>query len=224
MRAITHALMAEVTLPDGPIVEVGCGGGQMLGELRQRYPGRLVVGADLHPLALSHARHFLRPDTGLTQATLPELPWQENQMALLVALDVFDQRGVELGAALAESYRLLRPDGVLVLRMSAHPSLYGAHDIAFSTGQRYTGNQIRGALLQAGFAVQRLTYANTVLSLPVAALRLAQRWGMLPWQAETYQQTYFHQIAAWLLRQEAKWLQRAELPWGLSLCAVARKP
>jgi SAM-dependent methyltransferase len=224
MRAVTHALLEGVTLPDGPVVEVGCGGGQLLAELQQRYPERLVIGADLHPLALSYAHTFLRPSIGLTQAALPNLPWQANQAALVLALDVFDQQGIDLAAALAESYRFLRADGALVLRVSAHPSLYGAHDLAFHTGQRYTLDQVRAALLQAGFAVQRLTYANALLSLPVAAMRLAHRWGLLAWEAETYQQANVHQAAAWLLRQEAGWLRHGDLPWGLSLCAVARKP
>jgi hypothetical protein len=109
------------------------------------------------------------------------------------------------------------------MRVSAHPKLYGAHDLAFHTGQRYTRRQVRDALLHAGFSVQRLTYANTNLSLPVAAMRLAQRWGLLRWQPETYRQPVLHQIAAYLLRQEAKWLRHTDLPWGLSLCAVARK-
>lgn len=224
MRAVTHALLATVTLPDGPVVEVGCGGGQLLAELRHRYPERSVMGADLHPLALSYANSFLHSSARLTQAALPNLPWQSNQAALVLALDVFDQQGVDLAAALAESYRLLRPDGALVLRVSAHPGLYGTHDLAFHTAQRYTLEQVGGALVQADFVVQRLTYANTILSLPVAAMRLAQRWGLLGWQPETYQQPNLHQVAAWLLHQEARWLRRADLPWGLSICAVARKP
>jgi ubiquinone/menaquinone biosynthesis C-methylase UbiE len=224
MGAITLALLANVTLPDGPVVEVGCGGGKLLVDLQQRYPERMVVGADLHPLALAHAHTLLYPSITLAQASLPHLPWQENQIALLLALDVFDQQGVELDAALAESYRLLRSDGALVMRVSAHPSLYGAHDLAFHTGRRYTHSEVQKALLQAGFAVQRLTYANTILSLPVAAMRLAERWGVLPWHPATYQQTYLHHAAAWLLRQEAGRLYHADLPWGLSLCAVARKP
>jgi SAM-dependent methyltransferase len=224
MRAVTHALLADVTLPDGPVVEVGCGGGQLLVELAERYPARLVIGADLHPLALAHAHNFLRPAIALTQASLPQLPWGNHQGALLLALDVFDQQGIELGAALAESYRLLRSDGALVMRVSAHPSLYGAHDLAFHTGQRYTLDQVQAALLQVGFAVQRITYANTLLALPVAAMRLAERWGLLPWQPATYQQSRLHQVAAWLLHREAAWLRHADLPWGLSLCAIARKP
>jgi SAM-dependent methyltransferase len=224
MRAVTLALLAQVSLPPGLVVEVGCGGGQMLVELQRRYPQRLVVGADLQPLALAHARAVVRPATALTQAALPNLPWGAGEAALVVALDVFDQEGVYLPEALAEAYRLLRSGGALVMRVSAHPSLYGAHDRAFHTGQRYTYEQVQAALLQTGFAVQRLTFANLALALPTALLRLGQRWGLLPWQPALYQQAEFHQIAAWLLRQEAKWLHHANLPWGLSLCAVARKP
>ena len=223
MRAVTLALLDNLTLPDGPVVEVGCGGGQLLSEVQQHYPLRLVTGTDLHPLALSYAQGALRPEGGLTQAALPHLPWRDNTVALLLALDVFDQQGVDLDAAMAEAYRLLRVDGALVMRVSAHPSLYGAHDIAFHTGRRYTRREVRSALTQAGFVVQRLSYANSALALPVAALRLAQRWGWLAWQEESYQQSGLHDLLARLLRYEAAWLRRGNLPWGLSLCAVARK-
>jgi ubiquinone/menaquinone biosynthesis C-methylase UbiE len=226
MRAVTRALLAKVSLPPGPILEVGCGGGQLLVELRQSYPERQVVGTDLHPLALAHARSLLRctPSSSLTQSALPDLPWQDSHFALILALDVFDQQGIEMDSALAEAYRLLRPGGALLMRVSAHPRLYGAHDLAFHTGQRYTRSQVRGALLRAGFVVERLTYANATLAMPVAAVRLAQRWGILPWRSATYQRTVFHQVAAWILHQEAEWLHHADLPWGLSLCTVARKP
>jgi SAM-dependent methyltransferase len=223
MRAITHALLADVALPEGPVIEVGCGGGQLLSQLQQRYPERQVIGIDVHPLAIAYARARLYPPMSLMQAALPDLPWRENQAALVVALDVFDQRGVELDTALAEVYRLLRAGGALVLRVSAHPTLYGAHDLAFHTGQRYTRGQVEGALRQAGFVVQRLTYANSLLSLPVAAMRLAQRWGALGWQPAIYQQMQLQRVAAWLLCREAQWLRHGNLPWGVSLCAVARK-
>lgn len=224
MRAITHALLINVTLPTGVVVEVGCGGGQLLAELQQRYPQHPMIGADLHPLALAFAKDLLPSSVSLAQCAMPQLPWNNEQVALLLALDVFDQQGVELAAAVAEAYRLLASDGALVMRVSAHPSLYGPHDLAFHTGQRYTRAKLQQTLLDAGFAIQRLTYANTLLSPPVAALRLAQRWGLLPWQPETYHQPTYHQVAATLLHQEAKWLHHADLPWGLSLCAVARKP
>jgi SAM-dependent methyltransferase len=224
MRAVTHALLDDITLPDGAVVEVGFGGGQMLAELQRRYPERTTIGVELHPLALATARVHLPATIGLAQAALPDLPCGRRQVALLVALDVFDQRGVDLSAACVEAYRLLRPDGALVMRVSAHPSLYGSHDIAFHTGRRYTRAEVQNALAGSGFMVQRLSYANLALSLPVAAMRLAQHWGWLAFRAAIYQQPAFHQVAGWLLRQEAAWLHHTDLPWGLSLCAVARKP
>ncbi len=224
MRAITHALLGKLTLPDGPVVEVGCGGGQMLGELAHRYAARPTIGLDLHPLALAQAQRVLPSPVMLGQSALPHLPLPDNALALLVALDVFDQNGVDLDAALAEGFRVLRTDGALVLRVSAHPRLFGPHDIAFHTGRRYTRRDLSAALAAAGFAIQRLTYANLLLSPPVAALRLVQRWGWMRWRADTYEQGLLHTIAARLLHREAAWVARGDLPWGISLCAVARKP
>jgi SAM-dependent methyltransferase len=224
MRAVTHALLASVTLPPGPVLEIGCGGGQLLVELNAAYPDRTVCGVDLHPLALAHAADRQGRHPILSQAALPHLPWADASFALVLALDVFDQQGVDLDAAIAESYRILRPGGALILRVSAHPWLYGAHDIAFHTGRRYARHDLEAALTVNGLEVHRITYANAGLALPVGVLRLAQRWGMLPWQPSLYGQDGLHQVAAWVLAQEANWLHHADLALGLSLCAVARKP
>jgi SAM-dependent methyltransferase len=224
MRAVTHALLASVTLPPGPILEIGCGGGQLLAELQSTYSDRRVCGVDLHPLALAHARLRQGPHPCLSQAALPHLPWGAAGFALVLGLDVFDQHGVNLDAALVESYRILRPGGVILLRVSAHPWLYGAHDVAFHTGRRYRRAEISTALAAAGFAIERMTYANAGLALPVGLLRLAQRWGILTWSPTLYGHSGLHRAAAWALAEEAAWLHHADLALGLSLCAVARKP
>lgn len=224
MRAVTRALLTDLRLPLGPTLEIGCGGGQLLSQLQQLYPDRAVCGADLNPLALAYAARLVTSPARLAQAALPDLPWPAATFALLVAMDVFDQQGVDLDAALAEAHRVLAPGGALVLRVSAHPWLFGAHDIAFHTGRRYTRSELAAAIRRAGFTLTRQTYANSLLFLPVAAMRLAQRWGLLPFRSEVYSQDGLHDVAAWALRQEAAWLHRRNLPLGLSLCAVARKP
>ena len=223
MRRVTHALLAGVTVPPGPILEVGCGGGQMLAELRAAYPYRSVTGLDLTALALRQARRRMA-DAPLLQATVTALPVATQRVALLLALDVFDQQGVELAAALAEARRVLVAGGVLLLRVSAYPWLYGPHDVAFHTGQRYTRRELAAALTAADLVPLRITHANACLAAPVIAQRLGQRLGLLPWMPGLYGQRRLHDLAARWLQHEAGWLRRRDLPIGLSLVALARKP
>lgn len=223
MRAITHALLATTTLPPGPVLEVGCGGGQFLAELRARLAGRTVYGVDLHPLALAHAQRRVA-GAPLAQATLDALPCPADCFALVVALDVFDQQGVDLAAALAAARRVLLPGGLLLLRVSAYPWLYGAHDIAFQTGRRYARRELAAALAGAGLTVERITHANAGLAAPVIVQRLAQRWGLLPWMPGLYGSGGLNDVAALVLQWEARRLRHGDLPLGLSLYALARKP
>lgn len=222
MRRVTHALTANLELPPGPVLEIGCGGGQLLADLQARWPQRTILGADLHPLALAYARRHART-VGLAQTALPDLPYADNTFALLLALDVFDQEGVELAAALAAGRRVLRPGGLLVLRVSAHPRLFGAHDRAFHTGRRYTWRELSHALASQGYTLRRVTYANFVLGAPVAGLRLLQRTQWVPWQPGLYSSPLANCVVAAALLLEAQWLCRANLPVGLSLWAIAEK-
>ncbi|HXF60875.1 MAG TPA: class I SAM-dependent methyltransferase [Caldilineaceae bacterium] len=223
MRAVTLAMLDGVAMPDGPLLEAGCGGGQMLAELGRRYPHRALWGIDLHPLALAYAQARLAGRAGLVCASLEQTPFPAQQFALVLALDSFDQEGVDLAAALAESYRLLRPGGRLVVRVSAHPQLYGEHDRAFHTGRRYTRREVVGAMASAGFVTARVTYSNLLLGAPVAGLRLLQRRRVIPWQPEVYAGSTVNRLVAWALAREASWLRRADLPLGLSLWAVGEK-
>ncbi len=223
MRAITHALLGRANLPPGPLLELGCGSGVFNAELRTRYPGRTVLGMDLHPLALAYAGRAAGAMPTLARADLHQLPLASASVSAVLALDVFDQQGVEINAALAESWRLLQPGGMLLLRVSAHPWLEGAHDAAFNTGRRYRRDEIGGLLHTHGFAVMRMTYANALLSPPLVALRLMQRWGWLEVEETGFTESAVNRLFAHILRFEARWLARADFPFGISLYALAQK-
>ncbi len=84
-----------------------------------------------------------------------------------------------LTGALAEVRRVLRPGGVLLARVSAHPWLSGPHDLAFNTGRRWRLHDLVRHFQAAGLQVERTTYANSLLSPLIVAARLLQRWGDL---------------------------------------------
>lgn len=223
MRAVTHALLDRVLLPEGPILELGCGSGVFNAELERRYPHRAVLGVDLHPLALAYARQAGREQPALVRADLQRLPFEPGSVSAILALDTFDQHGVDLQAALSESWRILRPQGMLLLRVSAHPWLEGEHDTAFNTGRRYRRAEMVDALEATGFVAERVTFANTLLSPPLVALRLLQRWGRLALDDTSLAGEPANSLFARVLTLEAHWLRSADLGFGISLYVVARK-
>ncbi len=97
-----------------PVADIGCGPGQVGAFVRQR--GRRVVGLDLSPEMARLAK--LRLDAALV-ADMRALPLATDSMGGLVAFyAVIHLRRAELGTALREFRRVLRPSGHVLL--SAH--------------------------------------------------------------------------------------------------------
>ena len=225
MRAISHRLLDALPLPAGPILELGCGGGAFIAEMAERFPQRLVLGLDLHPVALATVADKALAFGNLQAmgANVHRLPLRDDSCALVVGLDVLDQAGVDLPAALAEAWRILKPGGWLLLRVSAYDWLASPHDQDFGTGRRYSGADLRQSLEGSGWRVRRLTYANMLLLPLVAATRLAARRGWLSTGAGLETHAALSQQLQGVLEAEARWLHRRSLPAGVSLYAVAQK-
>lgn len=173
MRDITAALL-DRHLPRYPglrILDAGCGTGANLQALR-RY-GR-SFGVDILPLAVACCRQRGLADTAL--ASVDALPFSDGSFDLVTSFDVLYHLSVrEDGAALREFRRVLRPGGMLFLRVPALEFLRAAHDTAVHTRHRYSTEELRAKVGAAGFRVVRATYANTLLFPAVAGLRLMQR-------------------------------------------------
>ena len=225
MRAISHGLLDGLPLPAGPILELGCGGGAFIAEMAERFPQRLALGLDLHPVALATVADKA-PAFGNLQAmgaNVHRLPLRDDSCALVVGLDVLDQAGVDLPAALAETRRILKPGGWLLLRVSAYDWLASPHDQDFGTGRRYSGADLRQTLEGGGWRLRRLTYANTLLLPLVAVTRLAERRGWLSTGAGLETHAMLGKQLQGVLEAEARWLHRRSLPAGVSLYALAQK-
>lgn len=221
MRTASHAVLAGAHPPPGPRLELGCGGGAFAAELAAAHEDA-VVGLDLRAAALAFARSRTAA-VGWVQGDLLHLPFSANTFALVVALDVVDQQGIDAGHALAQLHTLLRPGGLALLRVSAHAWLYGPHDVAFGTGRRYGRTEFAALIAQAGLTPVRVTYANSLLAPAVVGVRLLQRWGVLPFSQELYDEGAVNRLLGWALRTEARWLRRRNLPWGASLFVVAQR-
>ena len=217
MNGVIQTLLGDC---DGPMLELGCGRGDLLAALAAAGATGPVVGIELHPEAFATTRaadvHFVRSDAH-------RLPCASASAATILALDLLDQRGLEPAVVLGECRRVLQPGGRLIVRVSAYPWLYGPHDVAFNTARRFRRSELSDLLQKAGFGITRMTYADSLLIGPVMGLRLLQRWGVVSFDASLYRAHWSNGLIARTLNLEARFLARWNLPSGLSLLAVAQK-
>ena len=224
MRAISFALLdgagiTEAASGDLRLLDTGCGTGSMVAHLSRR--GR-AVGVDLSEEALRFCR---TRGVSVARARLGRLPFVAGTFDVVTSFDVLYHRWVEDDqAAVGELCRVLRPGGVLLVRVPAFRWLYGAHDEAVYTRHRYTRGELRRLFESAGLELLRATYANSVLLPALLMRRTLDRVlgrsgsdvGFLPPPLELAFRT--------VLRGEAWLIRRLSLPLGASAFALGRKP
>ena len=164
--------------------------------------------------------------TTIAQASAAALPYAAETFDLVTMLDVLEHIPDDAGA-LAEAMRVLRPGGLLMLAVPAYRFLWGAQDEVSRHVRRYTVPELGARMKAANFAVRRLTYFNTALFPPIAALRLLRRF--IP--ATRSDESDFHAPApgpingllAAIFGSEAALVARHDLPFGVSILGLAEK-
>ena len=224
MRATAHTVLGNNTNTKGPTLEVGCGNGTYLSELSELGISGATIGMDINTHALEHANNIANIQGSLLQGNFHHLPLAKNTVALSVGLDAFDQSQTNLKIALAEIFRTLINDGLLLIRVSAHPWLLGQHDQSFGTGRRFTKSEICSDLTKAGFKIERFTYANSIMLLPAIITRLAINFKFVTVENQFDTPRILNVLLTKILLLEASLLKFINLPAGLSIYILARKP
>jgi SAM-dependent methyltransferase len=152
----------------------------------------------------SFARETHQPGAGATDAH-----------SALVALNVVEHIPDDVGALRAAA-RMVRPGGAVVLVVPAFPSAMSRFDVMIGHQRRYTRASLGAALAGAGLTVETLRYVNPLGLLnwyvTVKALRMTPRNGPA---LRLYDR---------LVVPVARLVDRAPMPFGQSVFAVARVP
>jgi SAM-dependent methyltransferase len=226
-RAFIVPLIEQVVQPPARILDCGCGTGANL-EMLSRF-GQ-AFGFDLSPVGLRIGRAARR--SHLTRATVTAVPFSDNAFDLVTSFDVlYSLEEPDERMAIAEMFRLTRPGGYTLINVAAMNMLRGDHSVLSREVRRYSREALRQLVVGAGFRIVRLTYTNVSLFVPLATVRLAQRWRGLA--AEEQAQARREISVPWapintlltgLLLCESVWLRRFNSPFGSSLVCLARKP
>ncbi len=150
------------------VLEAGSGTGYNASLLADRYQWQMFA-ADLtwEGISKTPRRARIHP----VQANIETIPFGEDSFDALISLDVLVHfpRGEEL-KAVREFARVLRPHGLLIIRVSAHEVLRSRHAGFVGERQRFSRKRLVEAASSSGFRVIRCTYLNSFLVL-VALIR-----------------------------------------------------
>ena len=155
------------------LLEIGCGNGAVLRAIAQSRPWERLVGSELHPSGLAHARKRLPSEVEFVQMDARNIP----------CLDVFDLTGAfDVIEHIADDEGVLRglraatrTGGGTIIAVPQHPWLWSRADDVAHHQRRYRRGELEAKLLRNGFEVV-FSSSFTALLLPLmAASRLKGR-------------------------------------------------
>ena len=210
-------ICGQITNHRPHILDVGCGTGanlKMLSEFGD------AEGVDISQDALDfcHARGLMNVKLGAAES----LPYEAGAFDLVTALDVVEHLDDDLGG-LREMRRVLRPGGHVLLFVPTFMWLWGVQDEVSHHRRRYRLSELRRIVTEAGFEVERTTYANITFLPPVFLVRLIMRLtGMKVDTEARINITPLNFLFARMFGAERMWLRFINFPVGVSGLCIAR--
>ena len=218
-REILASVIKDLGLPPhAKILEAGAGTGgnlPMLSRFGQVDAMEMDVGAS----------EYAEKTTGfhVKVGSLPaDVPFS-GKYDLICMFDVLEHVEDAAGA-LARLAGMLVPSGRIIISVPAYMWLWSDHDVVLHHFRRYSRPRLRSELAAAGFHIQKLSYFNAALFPAAAAARVI---GKLMKRQPVGMRLPPPPINAALKRvfkAEASILRHANLPFGLSVLAVASTP
>lgn len=200
------------------ILDAGCGTGLLTKKLKKF--GR-VVGVDISSDALRFSR---KRGINVRKASVDKLPFKDSSFDLIVSMDVIYHNSVNDKKALREFFRVLKPGGILILRVPANKWLYSQHDKHVHTRHRYSKKELIGKLKKAGFKVDKISYINSTLFIPALLKVMVEKMQKTSSSSSISKiNPTINGILFSLLSIENFLLKFTNLPFGIGLVGVARK-
>jgi ubiquinone/menaquinone biosynthesis C-methylase UbiE len=202
------------------ILDAGCGTGLLANKMTLFGD---VTGVDLFPEAVNFSK---KRGVKVIKSSIEKLPFKDSTYDVVTSIDVLTANSIKNDSVpLKEFYRVLKPNGVLIIRVSANNWLKLNHDKHVHMNHRYDKEELKNKLLIAGFGIDKLSFINSILLPPVI---LKYFWEKI-FKPEV--KSSIDLVNPWInvlltkgLLLENKVFLNIDIPFGIGLVAVSRKP
>ena len=224
-KRILLSLIEDFLEPAGPaarrVLDVGCGTGGMLTAL-QAFGEVQGIDSDASAIASCHQR-------GISKAIVadsPPIPFPDNSFDLVTSFDVLEHVDDDT-ELLSEIHRVLAPGGTFVVAVPAYQMLWGLQDEVAHHRRRYRAKDLSRRLANSNLEPKKVSYFNTFLFPPIAAVRLGRR--LVPQQTSPSSSDFdltkegrLNDLLARIFSAEAPLVKRWGFPFGVSIVAIAQ--
>jgi SAM-dependent methyltransferase len=143
------------------ILEVGCSSGYLLAQIASQFTDTAVLGADVvkEPLEQLASRF---PELPLFRFDLVQCPFPDQSIDAVVLLNVLEHIEDD-AAAMAQVFRILKPNGIAVIEVPAGPHLYDAYDQSLMHFRRYALSDLRRLASNANLRIVEQSHLGFLL-------------------------------------------------------------
>jgi SAM-dependent methyltransferase len=219
---IINWILKEKTSGLVDFLEVGCGTGFVISGIAKAFPSLVLEASEYFEDGLVFARQRL-PQCRFRQLDATAMA-EENAYDCIGSFDVIEHIDAD-ELVLSNFNRALRTGGFLLLTVPQHPCLWSASDDFAHHVRRYTVQELRRKVLQAGFRIEYCTSFVSLL-LPLMALQRLSSHNQNYNPDDEFMISPLLNAALYLVMQLELILLRLGLrfPAGGSLLLMARKP
>lgn len=203
------------------ILDAGAGTG-LLAQRLQKYGSVKAVDISKEAVTFSKKRKI-----DIQQASISELPFKDKLFDVITCVDVLYHLTVKDDTkALSELHRVLKPGGVLIMRVPAHPWLSTNHDAHVHTRHRYTAQELSEKAGAVGFNIELLSYVHFLFIPFVLIKKMSEQFSTKKIKSESGVQQFnpvLNKILYLLVSWEKFIIPYIQLPVGVGIIAVLKK-
>jgi 2-polyprenyl-3-methyl-5-hydroxy-6-metoxy-1,4-benzoquinol methylase len=209
---------------DSKILDIGCSSGIFLKDLEKLgFNPNNLFGIDISKKAISNCKKSGLQNTFVMDAQEINL---KEQFDIIIASDCLEHLQ-EDEKALQNWKTLLKPNGTMYVFVPAFTSLWSYHDTINQHFRRYTKNQLKRKLEKQGLKIQKASYWNFLLFLPVYSFRRISGLFKNKNSGDSDIQMsngFINNSLLNLMNLENKLLKHLNFPFGISVfCIVTKK-